>query len=176
MNRRNAGETKAAATERKNMKTKNKLYLLAVGAAALSLNITTAVGQVFTSAEVLNNRAVAASPRAKEEFPWLARGSAEPARSKEAVTTSRNALAEVKENRALANSPRMKEQFPELTRPAVSSSETTVATRSGINALTEVRRNRALAASPRMKEIFPELTRDGSAASAEKTFEIAPVK
>jgi hypothetical protein len=171
-----AATQKAAAIERENMKTKNKLYLLAVSAAALSLNSTTAVGQVFSSAEVLNNRAVAASPRAKEEFPWLARGGAEPTRSKEAVATSKSALAEVKENRALANSPRMKEQFSELTRPAISSSETTVATRSGINALTEVRRNRALAASPRMKEQFPELARDGSAASAKKTFEIAPVK
>jgi hypothetical protein len=158
------------------MKIKNKLSLLAVSAAALSLNITTAVGQVFDSAAVLNNRAVVASPRAKEEFPWLARGSAEPARSKEAVTTSRNALAEVKENRALANSPRMKEQFPELARASVSPSEGAVATRSGINALTEVRRNRALAASPRMQELFPELARDGSAVSADKMFEIAPVK
>ena len=171
-----AATQNAAATEKKIMKAKNKLYLIAVSAAVLSMNITTAVEQVFTSIEVLNNQAVAASPRAKEEFPWLARGSAEPARSKEAVTTSGNALGEVKENRALANSPRMKEQFPELARASVSPSEGAVATRSGINALTEVRRNRALAASPRMKELFPELARDGSAVSADKTFEIAPVK
>ena len=156
------------------MKTKNKLYLLAVSAAALSLNVTTAVGQVFDSAAALNNRAVATSPRAKEEFPWLARGGNEPTRSKEAVTTSRSALADVKGHPALANSPRMKELFPELARPAVSPSA--VATRNENNALTEVRRNRALAASPRMKEQFPELARGVSANGAEKSFEIAPVK
>ena len=48
------------------MKTKNKLYLLAVGAAALSLNISTGSGQVFSPADAVNNRAIAASPRAKE--------------------------------------------------------------------------------------------------------------
>lgn len=55
------------------MKTKNKLYLLAVGAAALALNISTGSGQVFSPADAVNNRAIAASPRAKEAFPgWLA--------------------------------------------------------------------------------------------------------
>jgi hypothetical protein len=77
------------------MKTQNKLYLLAVAAAALSLNITTAVGQVFTAADVLNNRAIAASPRAKEAFPWLTRSVTESPRSKEAVTPSKSALAVV---------------------------------------------------------------------------------
>ncbi len=153
------------------MKTKNKLYLLAVSAAALFLNITTAVGQVFNAVDVINNRAVAASPRAKEEFPWLTRGGTKPTGSKEAVTKSKSALAEVKENRALAASPRMKELYPELARPAVTPSESAVATRSGINALAEVRRNRAFAASPRMKELFPELAR-----GTETSIEIAPIK
>ena len=153
------------------MKTNNRLYLLALTAAALSLNATTGVGQVFNAKDVINNRAVANSPRAKEEFPWLARGGTEPTRSKEAVTTSKSALAEVKENRAFAASPRMKELFPELARPAVTPSECAVATRSGNNALAEVRRNSALAASPRMKELFPELAR-----GAERTIEVAPLK
>ena len=153
------------------MKMKNKMYLLAVVTAALSLNITTAVGQVFTAADVLNNRAIAASPRAKEAFPWLTRGSTEQTRSKAVVTTSKSALAVVKENSSLAASPRMKEQFPELARPALSSSEYTVATRTAINPLTEVMRNSAVAASPRMKELYPELAR-----GAEKSVEIAPLK
>ena len=105
------------------MKTKIRLYLLAVTAAALSLNATTGLGQVFNAKDVINNRAVANSPRAKEEFPWLTRGGTEPTRSKEAVTTSKSALAEVRENRALAASPRMKELYPELARGAEKSVE-----------------------------------------------------
>ena len=153
------------------MKTKNKLNLLAVIAVALSLNATTGVGQVFNAKDVINNRAVANSPRAKEEFPWLTRSDTDPTRSQKAATTAKSALAKVKENSALAASPRMKELFPELARPTASPSESAVATRSGINALTEVRRNSALAASPRMKELFPELTR-----GAERTIEVAPLK
>ena len=41
------------------MKTKNRLYLLAVGAAALALNISTSSGQVFSPADAVNNRAIA---------------------------------------------------------------------------------------------------------------------
>ena len=48
------------------MKTINRLYLLAVTAAALSLNATTGLGQVFNAKDVINNRAVANSPRTKE--------------------------------------------------------------------------------------------------------------
>ena len=153
------------------MKTNNRLYLLALTAAALSLNATTGVGQVFNAKDVINNRAVANSPRAKEEFPWLARSNTDPTRSQKAATTAKSALAKVKENSALAASPRMKELYPELARPAVTPSECAVATRSGNNALAEVRRNSALAASPRMKELFPELAR-----GAERTIEVAPLK
>ena len=152
------------------MKTKNKLYLLAMTTAALALNATPGVGQVFNSEDVVNNRAVAASPRAKEEFPWLKRSS-DSAHSNTAVTTSKSTLAIVRENSALATSPRMKELFPELARRAVSPSENTVATQIAINPRTEVKRNSALAASPRMKELFPELAR-----GAEKSIEIAPLK
>jgi hypothetical protein len=151
--------------------TKTKLYLLAVITAALSLNNTTTIGQPIDSTESLKNRAVAASPRAIEVFPWLARNWTQPIRSTGAVTRPNTRLAEVKGNRALAASPRMKELFPELARPAMSSSETAVATRSGINPLAEVTRNPALAASPRMREVFPELTR-----GAEKSIEVAPLK
>lgn len=144
---------------------KTKLYLLAVTAAALSLNVTTASAQLFNSADVANNRAIAASPRALEQFPWLARQTAKPALTAKASDT-RTALTEVKKNRALAASPRMLEQFPELGRPVQplrKSTESSVAA--------TVIKNRALAASPRMIEQFPWLARGG-----EKSFQIAPVK
>lgn len=157
--------------ERKNMKTHTKLYLLALSAAAVSLIVPTASGQAFDSVEALKNRSIAASPRAREVFPWLARSETELSPCEKAGTTSKSSLAEVKSNRALAASPRMKEIFPELARPSVFADESTAATWTGINPLTEVTRNRALAASPRMHELFPELTR-----GAEKTIEIAPLK
>lgn len=147
-----------------------KLYLLAVSAAALSLNITTASAQLFTAADVANNRAIAASPRALEQFPWLARQTAKPAVTSKSSGT-RTALTEVKKNRALAASPRMLEQFPELGRPVQpvrESSDSSVAS--------TVIKNRALAASPRMIEQFPWLARGGAAKAGEKSFQIAPVK
>ena len=142
---------------------KSKLYLLAVIAAALSLNASTSSGQVFDSAEALSNRAVAASPRAKEVFPWLTRGTAT------AVTPTKTALAHVTKNRAFAASPRVLEQFPELARPAqpVKFADSSVAA--------TVIKNRALAASPRAKEEFPWLAR-GSYTVSEQPFEIAPLK
>lgn len=154
---------KASATNQNTMNT--KLYLLGVSAAALSLNITTASAQLFTAADVANNRAIAASPRALEQFPWLARQTAKPAATTKSSDT-RTALTDVKQNRALAASPRMLEQYPELGRPVQplrKRSETSVAS-------TAIK-NRALAASPRMIEQFPWLAR-----SAEKTFQVAPVK
>lgn len=153
------------------MKAKNRLYLLAVTALALSLNATTGVGQVFNPKDAINNIAVANSPRAKEAFPWLTRSFTQSPRSQEAITQYKGAVAVVKKNSALAASPRMKEQFPELARSAVTTGEGTVATRTGSNLLPEVRRNSALAASPRMKELYPELVR-----GAEKSIEIAPLK
>ena len=142
---------------------KSKLYLLAVIAAALSLNVSTSFGQAFDSFEALNNRAVAASPRAKEVFPWLTRGAAT------AVTPTTTALADVTRNRAFAASPRVLEQFPELARPAqpVKSADSSVAA--------TVIKNRALAASPRAREEFPWLAR-GNYTVSEQPFEIAPLK
>jgi hypothetical protein len=142
---------------------KSKLYLLAVTAAALSLNVSTSSGQVFDSVKALSNRAVAASPRAKEVFPWLTRCTAT------AVTPTKTALTDVTKNRVFAASPRTLEQFPELSRPAqpVRSADSSVAA--------TVIKNRALAASPRAKEEFPWLAR-GSYTVSEQPFEIAPLK
>ena len=142
---------------------KTRFLLLAVSAAALALNVSTSSGQVFDSVEDLTNRAIAASPRAKEVFPWLTRGTAT------VVTTLRTALTDVTKNRAFAASPRVLEQFPELSRPA----EPTRPTDSSVAAA--VMKNRALAASPRAKEEFPWLSR-GTFAVTEEPFQIAPLK
>ena len=146
------------------MKTKNKLYWLALSATALSLSVSTSSGQVFDSVEALNNRAIAASPRAKEVFPWLTRGAVS------RVTPAKTALTDVAKNRAFAASPRILEQFPELARPAqpLKTAERAVAS-------TTVIKNRAWAASPRVREEFPWLAR-GNFKATEKPFEIAPLK
>lgn len=147
------------------MKVNNKMYLLAVGAAAFVLSVTAGFGQVFNAAD-LSNRAVAASPRAKEEFPWLTRQSAKTGASIQTAETH-TALSEVKKNRALAASPRMLEQFPELSRsarPQRTSTEDLVPP--------AVLKNSAFAASPRMIEQFPWL----AIHPGQKAVEIAPVK
>lgn len=150
------------------MKTKSKIPLLAVSAVALLLNVSTSSGQVFDAAEALNNRAVAASPRAKEAFPWLTRSTATrgaPAKGSDANT----GLMAVMKNRALAASPRAREQFPELSRPAQPARD------EDASMATTVLKNRAFANSPRAREEFPWLAR-GSFTISEKPFEIAPLK
>ena len=150
------------------MKTKHKIQLLAVSAAALLMNVSTSSGQVFNAADALNNRAVAASPRAKEAFPWLTRSTATHVPSAKA-SDSNTALAAVMKNRGFAASPRMLEQFPELSRPAqpVRADDASLAS--------TVIKNRAFANSPRAREEFPWLAR-GSFTVSDKPFEIAPLK
>ena len=129
------------------MKTKNRLYLLAVTAAALSLSPATSIGQVFNSEDVVNNRAVAASPRAKEAFPWLTRS----ALPRNEACCAVNELTAVRQNRALAASPRVLEQFPELARSAAPQPEFTIAPL--------VEKNTAVQSSPRYREAHPALSR-----------------
>jgi hypothetical protein len=128
---------------------KTKLYLLAVSAAALALSVSTSSGQVFSSVDALNNRAVAASPRAKEVFPWLTRGApSEPAVCCDQAEM-KNALSEAKKNPAYAGSPRIRELFPELGRTPTPRQEFTIAPL--------VEKNGAFNNSPRAKEQYPEL-------------------
>jgi len=123
------------------VKTKRTMYLLAVSFAAMALNISTSSAQVFSHVDALNNRAVAASPRAREEFPWLTRN---------AVTApTKSIVAELGKNRAFATSPRAFEQFPELARPAQPQKVSDGAVAS------TVIKNKALATRPRAKEEFP---------------------
>ena len=138
------------------MKTKNRLCLLAVTAAALSLNATTSLGQVFNAEDVINNRAVAASPRAKEEFPWLTRLPASRADACCDKGEVKNELTEAKKNRAYAASPRVREMFPELRLAPTTRQEFTIGAVFDVPASV---RNNAIANSPRAREEFPALTR-----------------
>src|SRR5688572_18644351 len=142
------------------MKTKNRLNLLAVGAAALALSISTSSGQVFSPADALSNSAIAASPRAKEAFPWLTRAAATRADACCKETAENAALAAAKKNRALAASPRMVEQFPELAR-SETSSKTPVFTIAPL-----VEKNAAVKSSPRYREQHPEISRGTATGSA----------
>ena len=135
------------------MKTKNYLNLLAVTAAALSLNMTTATAQYVDSVASLKNSAVAASPRAKEVFPWLTR--AAPPRAESCTV---NELTAVKNNRALAASPRALEQFPELARSAPARTEFTIAPL--------VEKSAAVQSSPRYQEEHPTLSRGTTTGTA----------
>lgn len=124
-------------------------------AAVLALTAIVATGQSFSQADAPKNPAYAASPRAIEAFPWLARNSVQ---SKSATTES--VPAAVTRNPAFAASPRVLELYPQLGRPVPVLSKATA----------PAIKNAAYAASPRAKEQFPWLTR------GVQTFEVAPLK
>src|SRR5260370_33004843 len=67
-------------------------------------------------AAIKKTRALAASPRIKEQFPELARGEEPSAAAPAKSGNGESELARVVRNRALAASPRMREQYPELAR------------------------------------------------------------
>jgi ABC-type branched-subunit amino acid transport system ATPase component len=129
------------------MKTNARITLLVVALAALAVGPRPVTGQAIDSVEGLKNRAILASPRAKEVFPAL-RGVA-PAVARDA---GQKPLADIRKNRAILASPRALEQFPEL-RPM---GRPRAVTREG-GELAAIRANRALAATPRMLELFPAL-------------------
>ena len=143
--------------ERK-MKTKNYLSLLALTATALSLNITPATAQYVDSVESLKNRAVAASPRAKEAFPWLTRAPSSPSDACCDKSEVKNELTEAKRNRAYATSPRVREMFPELGRDPTVRQEFTIAPL--------VEKNAAVQSSPRYREQHPEVSRGAATGTA----------
>lgn len=125
------------------MKTTMRMTLLGVTAAVLTMGGTA----LATNTLDLNNRAILASPRAKELFPALRGVPPTVARDGE-----RTALADIGKNRAILASPRALEHFPEL-RPMGRPRAVTPAG----GELAVIRANRALAASPRMLELFPAL-------------------
>jgi len=115
------------------------------------------------------NRAFLSSPRAREEFPWLTRGTTGLAVR---VENSEAAVAKRISNRALASSPRFLEEHPELLR---GEGKLVFTTPSVVPA--EVMKNAALVASPRTREEFPAILRTPSVVleSASKV-QIAPLK
>jgi hypothetical protein len=147
--------------------------LLAGAVAATALTANQDILATDFSPSDLSNRAIAASPRAREQFPWLTRQA--PPRN-ESTAPAESALSAIKKNRALAASPRVREQFPELARGEQPSTAAPTKSGNGESELTKVVRNRALAASPRMREQFPELARRYTLQPAKESFEIAPLK
>lgn len=124
------------------------LGLLAITSGALS------AGTFVTDAGALVNRGLAASPRAKEEFPALLRHAESSRKSHE--TESWTAFSPA--------SPRVREQFPQMDRSFRAGGEQWVA--NGVTA-------RGLSANPRALEENPALARSGQRASE---FQVAPLK
>jgi enoyl-CoA hydratase/carnithine racemase len=153
------------------MKMTKILLLGTVGAAALTANQN--IRAADFSRSDLANRVVAASPRALEQFPELARQAS--ARTECSPRTG-GVLATIKKNHALAASPQMREQFPELARGEQPAAAASGQPGSGVNPLAEVARNAALARSPRMLEQFPELARGYPAQPTKGSVAVAPLK
>jgi hypothetical protein len=141
------------------MKTRTTLNLLAVAAAALSLNITTGTAQYVDSVESLKNHALASSPRALEAFPWLVRTYAPRPEACCAEANARDPLTEARKNRAFAASPRVLEMFPELARGATPVPEFTLAPLVERRAVPAAVENSAVRSSPRTREELPALSR-----------------
>lgn len=149
------------------MKITKTLLLGAVTAAAFITNQN--LQAAYFSPSDLSNRAVAASPRAKEQFPWLTRQLSSPAQP---ATNAKSALSAVKENRSLATSPRMLERFPELARAGQPVAVVSGYSVSGASAFAKAMNNRSFATSPRMLE----LAHAYGFQPAEKPVEAAPLK
>lgn len=151
------------------MKTIKTLLMGVVATAALTANQN--LQAAYFSPSDLNNRAVVASPRAKEQFPWL---KVQGAPHNSFTQRGDRVPAAIKNNRAFANSPRVIEQYPELARTSEPSA--TASPNSGTEnpSLSLVLKNRALAHSPRMLEQFPQLR--ATSLPANETLIVAPVK
>jgi hypothetical protein len=120
------------------MRTKRLFYAALV--ISMGVALTSYADSPFSERDTRNNVAVAASPRARESFPWLTRTSGESAKYV--------APGELK-NAAYAKSPRALEVYPELARGSFSGSV-------GCANLPELV-HPGYAASPRAKEMFPHL-------------------
>jgi hypothetical protein len=151
------------------MKTTQTLLLGAVAAALLTATAT--VRAADFSVKDLSNRAIAASPRAKEQYPWLTRTATTPS---DTVKRTETVVSTIRKNRALAASPRMLEQFPALARANTVTPATSTPT---VNTeVARVLKNRAYAASPRAIEQYPWLARGYRPQTTTETIEVAPLK
>lgn len=135
----------------RDMKARSKNHPFAVIIAAFALSAATGGGQVFDYTDIINNRAVAASPRAKEQSPQLTRTPVISTAPCCAPAGAHDERLDTEKNRAYSSSPRVRELFPERIRARPSSREVTNTP--------EVERNSAIVASPRAREQFPHLLR-----------------
>lgn len=135
---------------------------LGVGVAFLALAAAPGISQEFLAKDVERNSAVAASPRAQEAFPGLARTAT--------VRAVRTAVARsmAPSTTAFHASPRAVEEFVELARYGGPVDQ--------VGRLSQRPRNLPLAANPRALEDHPELARQGTVLGSEPTFQVAPLK
>ena len=138
------------------MKSKNTPYLLLM-TASLFVSIGTGDGQVFTSADAVNNRAVAASPRAGEAFPWLTRTHSGNTNACGGDSDGKDEPVAAMRNRAYTGSPRVRKLFPELGRTTKPRRDFTIAPLVGKNA--------AILTNPRAREEFPHLLRSSTSSA-----------
>ncbi|MDD5140604.1 MAG: hypothetical protein PHY43_10140 [Verrucomicrobiales bacterium] len=155
------------------------IKILIIGVAAVvTLTATQSLragDDTSTPAKLIQNHALAHSPRMIELYPELAwAGVASTAAAKPDARAIR--LAEVSKNIALASSPRMREQFPELAVSGQTSAAISAKPAASTSELAAVMKNQSLANSPRMKERFPELRLNNGFDSNLKSVEIAPLK
>lgn len=139
------------------MKTRTTLLNTAVAAILLATSVSHALAAEPSENKL--NRGYLSSPRAREEFPELARGGNERVRSEKVSTPT--------VNRALANSPRYREEHPAGALRALMSPSAIPP---------ELIKNRAFAASPRVREEFPALQRNPAPFKGREKFEVAPLK
>ncbi|MBX3744202.1 MAG: hypothetical protein KF833_02730 [Verrucomicrobiae bacterium] len=151
------------------MKTQ-KAYLVGAVIATIIATTSSVPAEDFFLRD-LANKAVAASPRALEQFPWLSRTT-----STVRSTPTESAVSIIRKHRALAASPRMLEEYPELARAEQLLKSPVATPDTGGSQFSDVIRNRALAASPRALEQFPWLSRGYKAEPATQTFQVAPIK
>lgn len=155
------------------MKTNKTILMGAAAIAVCSIASNLAAQEPVFRSKAPTNRAILASPRAIEVFPWLAR---RPAPRVERKAEPNRELIAVKKNRALASSPRVREQFPELARAARPEAEQSSKLSKRPSIPASVLKNKALASSPRVLEEFPELARRGPLAERQAEIQVAPLK
>ena len=159
--------------KKSNMKMTKPFLFAAVVAAILAANQNTQANNLAASPSPAVNRGLVASPRALEEFPWLAR---QTSLRTESVAGSETVLSTIKKNSSFAASPRIREQLPELVLGGQSSSVASSKSGTQTTQFAEVTKNRALAASPRTREEFPWLARGYTSQPVNRSFDIAPLK
>src|SRR5258706_14729834 len=97
------------------MKTAKILLLGVASAIALTANQSLRAADATSQlAKIIQNQALAHSPRMIELYPELAYVGAASTTAAAKPDTRAGKVAEISKNLALANSPRMREQFPEL--------------------------------------------------------------